>query len=236
MPPKLKKTPTVKKKKIDEDAEVNEISAATSKLKVTVPNKPFSLSIVDAYMVKYYTHKFVDYAEVEFFVPGYLPLHGYQVKLSPDGMAMIWKRAIPDYFCEVKRMRAMLGNAYHANDTRVIEHDNVVQQIRSGGTENQGVHYVSDEESQRVPLRVCCTGNPSVKESLQKVGKVEVNGTTHYQFNTVYSCKVHTMDQRTMQKKKPRRSIFVDEEELSEASASDSENDSDNEIDIDPDL
>ena len=233
MPPKIKNKIPSKTKKGD-DAELIKVTAATSKLKVTTPNKPYSLSIADAYMVKYYTHKFVDYAEVEFFVPGYLPQHGYQVKLSPDGMAMIWKRAIPDYFCEVKRMRAMLGNAYHANDAQVIEHDNVVQQIRSGGTENQGIHFVCDEEAQRVPLRVCCTGNPSVKESLQKVGGVEVSGATHYQFNTVYSCKVRTMDQRTMQKKKPRRSIFVDEEELSEASASDSENDSEN--DLDPDL
>ncbi len=65
-------------------------------------NKPYSLSIADAYMVKYSTHKSVDYAEVEFFVSGHLPEHWYQVKLSPDGMAMIWKRALPDYFCEVK--------------------------------------------------------------------------------------------------------------------------------------
>ena len=185
MPPKLKKTPPPKAKKGD-DAEVDKVTAATSKLKVTTLNKPYSLSIItDAYMVKYYTHKFVDYAEVEFFVPGYLTQFGYQVKLSPDGMAIIWKRAIPDYFCEVKRMRAMLGHAYHANETRFIEHYNVVQQIRSGGTETQGAHFLSDEEAQRVPLRVCCTGNPIVKESLQKVGKVEVSGTTHYQFNTV---------------------------------------------------
>ena len=235
MPPKLKKSPLLPKAKKGDDAEVDRVTSATSKLKVTPPNKPYSLSIPDAYMVKYYTHKFVDYAEVEFFVPGYLTQFGYQVKLSPDGMAMIWKRAIPDYFCEVKRMRSMLGHAYHVNDTRVIEHDNVVQQIRSGGTENQGVHFVSDEEAQRVPLRVCCTGNPIVKESLQKVGKVEVNGATHYQFNTVYSCKVRTMDQRTVQKKKPRQSIFLDEEELSDASASDSENESEDDM-IDPDL
>ena len=107
MPPKIKTKIPSKTKKGD-DAELNKVTAATSKLKVTVPNKPFSLSIMDAYMVKYYTHKFVDYAEVEFFVPGNLPLHGYQVKLSSDGMAMIWKRAIPDYFCEAKRMRIML--------------------------------------------------------------------------------------------------------------------------------
>ncbi len=132
-------------------------------------------------------------------------------------------------------MRAMLGHAYHANETSVIEHYNVVQQIRSGGTETQGAHFLSDEEAQRVPLRVCCTGNPSFKESLQEVGKVEVNGATHYQFNTVYSCKVRTMDQRTVQKRKPRWSIFVDEEELSEALASDSDNYSEDDT-IDPDL
>ena len=95
MPPKIKNKIPSKTKKGD-DAELIKVTAATSKLKVTTPNKPYSLSIADAYMVKYYTHKFVDYAEVEFFVPGYLPQHGYQVKLSPDGMAMIWKRAIPD--------------------------------------------------------------------------------------------------------------------------------------------
>ena len=48
-----------------------------------------------------------------------------------------------------------------------------------------------------------------------------------------YSCKVRTMDQPTMQKKKPRRSICVDEEELSDTSASDSDNESE---DLDLDL
>ncbi len=41
-----------------------------------MPNKPYSLSIADAYMVKYYTHKFVDYAEVEFFVQAICPSLG----------------------------------------------------------------------------------------------------------------------------------------------------------------
>lgn len=50
---------------------------------------------------------------------------------------MVWKRAIPDYFCKSKQMVAMLGAAYHDNDMHMIAHGNLVQQIRRGGTENQ---------------------------------------------------------------------------------------------------
>mgnify|MGYP006178555125 CR=1 FL=1 len=76
---------------------------------MTEPAKPFSLSVKDAYIIKSYTHKFVDYVEVEFYVPGCLTENGYKAELSADGMAIVWKRAIPDYFCESRRMAKMMG-------------------------------------------------------------------------------------------------------------------------------
>jgi hypothetical protein len=148
-------------------------------------------------------------------------------------MAIVWKRAIPDYFCESKRMAKMMGNAYHPNDSRMIAHDNVVQLIRKGGTENQGLHFAKDGEAQIVPLGVRCTGNPTVKESMQKVNELVAGGVTHYQFATIYVAKVRVMEQRSMQKKKPRRSIFVDDYELGLASASDSDNGGDDDGDDD---
>ena len=165
----------------------------------------------DGYIVKYYTHKFKDYVEVEFFVNGVLPQQGYKVELSEDGMSLKWRKGIPDYFFETKRMTVMLGNQYHPNNTRVIAHDNVVQQIRRGGTENQGLHFAGEEQAQIVPLEVRCTGNPRVKETLQKSDEVIVGGHTHYQFNTIYSCKLQAMEQRSAQKKKAVRSVFLDE-------------------------
>ena len=99
-------------------------------------------------------------------------------------------------------MVAMLGRAYHPDESRVIAHNNVVQQIRKGGTENNGLHFAPEEEAMSVPLGIVCTGNVRVKETLQKVDEVVHNGHTHYQFNTIYSCKVRAMVQRTSQKKK----------------------------------
>jgi hypothetical protein len=54
--------------------------------------------VKDAYIIKFYTHKFVDYVEVEFFVPDCLTESGYKAEVSANGMAMVWKWAIPDYF------------------------------------------------------------------------------------------------------------------------------------------
>jgi hypothetical protein len=122
----------------------------------------------------------------------------------------------------------MLGDAYHHNNLRVIAHDNVVQQVRKGGTENQGLHFASESKAQIVPFNVYCTGNPRVKETLQKYDVVVVGGHSHYQFITIYSCKVRTMDQRSTQKKKARRSVFVDQvENLSNEEDSDGGGDDD---------
>jgi hypothetical protein len=37
---------------------------------------------------------------------------------------------------------------------------------------------------------------------MQKADKVEYNGSAHYQFNTIYSCKVQTMKVQTTERKK----------------------------------
>jgi hypothetical protein len=224
MPPKLKTPPKqpAKASPKQEAAGVDKIvSGIAKKLKITGP-KPYSLSNNDPYMVKYYTHKFVDFVEVDFYVAGVLPQHGYKAELGADGMSLKWRRSIFDYFFESKRMIFMLGDAYNHSDSRVIAHDNVVQQVRKGGTENQGLHFASESEAQIVPFDVRCTGNPRVKETLQKHDVVVVGGHSHYQFYTIYSCKVRTMDQRSTQKKKARRSIFVDEvDDLSDEEDSD---------------
>jgi len=40
--------------------------------------------------------------------------------------------------------------------------------VPMAGTENQGLHFAGEEQAQIVPLEVRCTGNPRVKETLQK--------------------------------------------------------------------
>ena len=103
-------------------------------------------------------------------------------------------------------MAKMMGNAYHPNDLRMIAHNNVVQLIWKGVTENQGLHFAKDGEAQIVPLGVRCIGNPMVKESMQKVNERVTGGITHYQFATIYVEKVQVMEQRSTQKKNPRES------------------------------
>jgi hypothetical protein len=67
---------------------------------------------------------------------------------------MIWRRAIPDYFFESKRMIDMLKGVYHPDESHVIAHDNVVQLIRKGGTENNGVHFAPEEDVMVIQLGV----------------------------------------------------------------------------------
>jgi len=234
MPPKLKPSAASPPKKVKspkkEPGVANVTAALKTQLKVTTPPpaKKFSLKTEDAYMVKAYTQKNVDFVEVDIHVAGPLrESHGYKAELSPDGTCLIWRRSIPDYFFESKRMVSMLGRAYHEDDSRVIAHDNVVQQIRKGGTENNGLHFAPEEEAMRVPLGIVCTGDVRVKETLQKVDEVVVGGHTHYQFNTIYSCKVRAMVQRTSQKKKAYRSIHIALDGLEEVGDSDGNDDED---------
>jgi hypothetical protein len=63
-----------------------------------------------------------------------------------DGLSMIWRHAITDYFFESKWMMDMLKGAYHPNELRVIAHDNVVQLIGKGrGREQWGAFCIQGE-------------------------------------------------------------------------------------------
>jgi hypothetical protein len=77
---------------------------------------------------------------------------------------MIWRRTIPDYFFESKWMIDMLKGVYHPDKLRVIAHDNIVQLIGKGGTENNGVHFAPEEDAMVIQLGVVCTNTVHVKE------------------------------------------------------------------------
>ena len=97
-------------------------------------------------------------------------------------------------------------------------------------TESKGLHFAAEEDAMIVQLGVVCTGNVRVTEDLRKMGEVVYSGHTHFQFNTIYICRVKTMKVRTMQKKKVRRSVHVDAEDLSEEENSDGDDDDDEEM------
>ena len=59
-----------------------------------------------------------------------------------------------------------------------------MQQIRNGGTENNGLHFAPEEDAMMVQLGVVCTGTVRVKEMLNKVDEIEHAGKTHFQYNT----------------------------------------------------
>jgi hypothetical protein len=115
MPPKLKQASTLPTKATKKEPGVEKLTIAITKtLKITIPPfKPYSVKTLDGYMVKPYTQKFVDYVEVDIHVAGPLPEHAYKAKLSEDGMSLIWRRAIPEFFFESKWMVSMLKKAYH---------------------------------------------------------------------------------------------------------------------------
>ncbi len=106
MPPKLKQASMLATKATKKEPGVEKLTRAIAKmLKTTTPPfKPYSMKTLDGYMVKPYTQKFVDYIEVDIHIAGPLPEHAYKAKLSEDGMSLIWRRAIPEFFFESKRM------------------------------------------------------------------------------------------------------------------------------------
>ena len=231
-PPKLKLSaavPAPNKKSPRKEPGVENITAAVSK-KLKIASKPYSMVTLDGYMVKPYCQKFTDHVEVDIHIAGVLKDHSYKVELSTDGLALIWKRATPDYVFESKRMITQLGRGYHPDESRVIAHDDVVQQIRKGGTENNGVHFAPEADAMVIQLGVVCTGTVRVKEFLKKIDEVIHGGHTHFQFNTVYSCKVQVMLQRTIAKKKAWQSVSVDVEEIDQGEDSEGEDYNDEEM------
>ncbi len=125
----------------------------------------------------------------------------------------------------------VLKGAYHPDESRVVAHDNAVQQIRKGGMENNGVHFAPKEDAMVIQLGVVCPGNVRVKEFLKKVDKVIYNGHTHFQFNTFYSCKVRVMLVQTTAKKKARWAIDAnDVNDVKEEGNSNGEDDEDEEM------
>jgi hypothetical protein len=203
MPPKLKQVAVMPSKKVvKKELEVEKLATTISKkLKIC---KLFSMKMLDGYMVKPYCQKYTDFVEVDVHVAGVLKEHAYKVDLSTDELRLIWRRAIPDNFFESKRMMNMLKGAYHPDESCVVAHDNVMQQIQKGGAENNGVHFTPEEDAMLIQLGAVCTGSVRVKEVLKKVDEVIYSGHTHFQFNTIYSCKVRVMLVRTTVKKKAR--------------------------------
>ncbi len=162
MPPKLKQAAVMPSKKtVKKELRVEKLATTVSKkLKISTPAcKLFSMKMLDGYMVKPYCQKYTDFVEVDVHVAGVLKEHAYKVDLSTDGLRLIWRRAIPDYFFESKRIMDKLKGAYHPDESRVVAHDDVVQQIRKGGTENNGVHFAPEEDAMVIQLGVVCTGN-----------------------------------------------------------------------------
>ncbi len=151
------------------------------------------------------------------------------MKLSTDGLSMIWRHAIPDSIFESKQMMDMLKGVYHPNESRVIAYDDVVQLIMKGGTENNGVHFAPKEDAIVIQLGVVCTGTVRVKEFLKKVDKVIHGGHTHFQFNTIYRCKVRVMLQWTTTKKKARHAINTNNVDDVEEEVNSAGEDNDNE-------
>ncbi len=220
------------KKTVKKELGVEKLATTVSKLKISTPAcKLFSMKTLDGYMVKPYCQKYTDFVEVDVHVAGVLKEHAYKVDLSTDGLSMIWRCAIPDYFFESTRMMDMLKGAYPPNELHVVAHDNVMQQIREGGTENNGVHFAPEEDAMVIQLGVVCTGNVRVKKFLKKVDEVINGGHTHFQFNTIYSCKVRVMLVQTTAKKKARRAIDAnDVNDVEEEVNSDGEDDDDEEM------
>jgi hypothetical protein len=104
MPLKLKPVAlqSPKKSKSKEPQVEKLTSAVSKKLNITTsppPAKPYSMMTLDGYIVKPYTHRFIDYVEVDIHVAGPLPEHAYKVKLCANGWSLIWSRGSSIKIC-----------------------------------------------------------------------------------------------------------------------------------------
>ena len=87
MPPKLKQAAvTPSKKTVKKELRVEKLATTVSKkLKISTPVfKPFSMKMLDGYMVKPYCQKYTDFVEVDVHIAGVLKEHAYKVDLSTD--------------------------------------------------------------------------------------------------------------------------------------------------------
>ncbi len=141
------------------------------------------MKTLDGYMVKPYCQKYTNFVEVNVYIAGVLKEHAYKVELSTDGLSMIWRHAICNYFFESKRMMDMLKGAYHPNELRVIAHDNVMQLIGKGGTENNGGAFCTQGGCDGDSAGCCLHGHCVCEGVLKKVDEVIHSGHTHFQFN-----------------------------------------------------
>ena len=82
-----------------------------------------------------------------------------------------------------------------------------------------------------VQLGVVCTGTVRVKETLNKVDEIVHAGKTHNQYNTIFSCRVKVMKERTVQKRQARRAVLDDDiGAISEEDGTDGDDDDDEEM------
>jgi len=89
--------------------------------------------------------------------------------------------------------------------------------------------FAPEADAMVIQLGVVCTGTVRMKEVFKKVDKVVHEGHCHYQFNTIDSCKVRKMVQRSIAKKKAFRSVSVKDDDIAEGTDSDGQDDDDEE-------
>ena len=109
----------------------------------------------------------------------------FVVGLSHDGLFATLHQATPEVFRENKRMRLQMRDKYKKNDSRVIAHNEVVQEIRLHDKAKD--HKNWGDELQRVKLPFKSEGTVRKKWSYHPT--VMVNGQQQYRLVLSLFCR-----------------------------------------------
>lgn len=143
-----------------------------------------------------------DYYEVDVLVGTPIREDSISLTLAPDGRQIHYKKATPEMFGEVDRMKADMKGAYRRDHPRVLAHDATCQMIRSTCKAKDGKFWPADEDTQIIELNDKCRGAIAKKFSVYPT-KFTIDSNVQYN-NMVMTLRIELDNQRVHREKKGR--------------------------------
>jgi len=140
-----------------------------------------------------------DYYEVDVLVGTPVREDSISLTLAPDGRQIHYKKATPEMFGEVDRMKKDMGGSYRRDHPRVLAHDATCQMIRSTCKAKDGKFWPADEDTQIIELNDKCRGAIAKKFSVYPT-KFAID--SNVQYNMVMTLRIELDNQRVHREKK----------------------------------
>mmetsp|Transcript_14666 Transcript_14666/g.26497 ORF Transcript_14666/g.26497 Transcript_14666/m.26497 type:complete len:205 (-) Transcript_14666:205-819(-) len=198
--PARKKTPikTAISTPVKDAADDDDLNASLGKVSLEDNFKSYNFNTTDPTFFRKFTKKNVNYVEVDFFVGALITEDFINVEFVNDGMAIQYQKATPQMFGEVSRLKIEMGQRkFHPDDSRVVAHDDTVQDIRRNEKAVNKLFW-GDKDTQIVALPEKCKGKIRKEWNNYSSGGI-VNG--NRQFFLILTCRMETEQQRSKKAK-----------------------------------